>query len=446
MTSIYDFDEHMSYIQFTHQVSIEQQEGDIVKTSSFKTVFVAFLMIAVAGFIFIWLGMFNVAANVKHWDVTTSFLEWVRERSIISSVEDMAVPDIKDNQLIAKGAGNYGAMCVQCHLAPGVDSSELYKGLNPQPPAFHKGEISKRDPKATYWIINNGIKMSGMSAWGEYHTDQQIWELVAFVNALPEMNVDTYKRLVGDGKHAHAGGDDHGSNMPAQTKGAKGHHAPAVMNTPMTPMQGTNGGPLTRFRQNSGHHTPAGGSVPAAPAQNQNLGQASQFRQNTDHHAPAGGSVQTPPVQSQYIDRSGQAAQGSSGHHGAAGISAPVSPGQSQFNAQPVQSGGYQTNNQGYQDNSHQGHQDNGQGYQGSSHGYQKNGQRYQGSGHSYQNNGHGYQGSNHDYQNNSQGYQGNNYGYQYNDQGSQPYDAQQYGSQQPYGYQRNDHGHHYQQ
>jgi len=400
-----------------------------VNSSRIKAVFVAFLTIATAGFIFIWFGMFNVAANVKHWGITTTFLEWVRERSISSNVEDLAVPDISDKQLIAKGAGNYGAMCAQCHLAPGIKSSEMYKGLNPQPPAFHKGKIEKRDPKSTYWIINNGIKMTGMSAWGEFHTDQQIWELVAFVNALPEMNADTYKSLVGDGKHAHAGGgDDHGTNKPAQAKGAEGHHTPAASYAPVAPKQSTNGGQPAPFRQHTDHHASVGGPAPAAPVQGQSFDQSNQLPQGGSGHHRAGSSVApASPGQSQYNDQFTQPGQTTGHHTRAAGSAAGTS--QDQNNV--YQPNG-QTNNHGYHDNGHR--------YQGSNHGYQNYNRGYQGGNNGYQNNGQGYYGSGHGYQNNDQGYQ--SYGAQ--PYGSQSYDSQYYGSRQPQGYQQNDHGHHY--
>ena len=72
----------------------------------------------VIGFSFIWFGVFNVAANVEHWTISTKFFELVRVRSINARAGNMTVPDLSDKARIKRGAANYAAMCSQCHLAP----------------------------------------------------------------------------------------------------------------------------------------------------------------------------------------------------------------------------------------------------------------------------------------------------------------------------------------
>jgi hypothetical protein len=45
------------------------------------------------------------------------------------------VPDDFGNlERVRRGAGNYDAMCINCHLAPEMPDSEIRKGLYPRPP------------------------------------------------------------------------------------------------------------------------------------------------------------------------------------------------------------------------------------------------------------------------------------------------------------------------
>jgi len=90
-------------------------------------------IVLLAVIIFVWFGIFNVSATDKHWEVTNSLLELVRERSIEVRSKDIDAPNLDDVEMISKGAKNYDAMCVQCHLAPGEAPTELYRGLYPQP-------------------------------------------------------------------------------------------------------------------------------------------------------------------------------------------------------------------------------------------------------------------------------------------------------------------------
>jgi mono/diheme cytochrome c family protein len=47
-----------------------------------------------------------------------------------------------------------------------------------------------------FWIIKNGIKMSGMASYGKVHNDDEIWNIVAFVQRLPKMTPEEYGRFV----------------------------------------------------------------------------------------------------------------------------------------------------------------------------------------------------------------------------------------------------------
>jgi mono/diheme cytochrome c family protein len=128
-----------------------------------------------------------------HWPSTIRVIETLRDRSIDRHSEDVEVPNFNNQQLILKGAGQYAAMCVNCHLAPGMSSSEIRPGLNPQPPELAKIEI---DPKVAFWVTKHGVKMSGMPAWGHGHDDATLWSIVAFVNKLPTLSPEQYKDIV----------------------------------------------------------------------------------------------------------------------------------------------------------------------------------------------------------------------------------------------------------
>jgi len=184
---------------------------------------------AIAGLSFIWFGVFNVAANDKHWGITTEFLEIVRDRSISSRAGDITVPDLSDASRVKRGTANYDAMCAQCHLAPGLKKSELYEGLNPKPPVLYKDKHFDEMPAAnTFWVIKNGIKMTGMPAWGIYNSDEQIWDLIATISAMDKMTPEKYKELVESGAHTHKGGG-HGDESGAEPEGD--HHAEPASGT-----------------------------------------------------------------------------------------------------------------------------------------------------------------------------------------------------------------------
>lgn len=142
---------------------------------------------------FVLSGSYNMGADAPHWSLTYKILQTLRMRSIEAHSKDIALPDLNSPDLILKGAGQYAAMCVTCHLAPGVKDSELAPGLYPQPPELAKSQL---DPRNAFWVIKHGLKMSAMPAWGKTHDDETIWSMVAFVNKLPSMSPQEYKEMV----------------------------------------------------------------------------------------------------------------------------------------------------------------------------------------------------------------------------------------------------------
>ena len=155
---------------------------------------------AAAGFVYS--GVYDIGADAPHWPLTFDLVETLRERSVAARIEDIKPPDLNDPKLVADGAEHYSAMCTGCHLAPGMDDTELRKGLYPQPPKL--ADPWPADPRGQFWAIKHGIKLTAMPAWGATHDDNSIWGLVAFLQKLQGMTPAVYAAMTGD-----AGGNEH---------------------------------------------------------------------------------------------------------------------------------------------------------------------------------------------------------------------------------------------
>jgi mono/diheme cytochrome c family protein len=173
-------------------------------------ILVAGVLVALAA-LFVYSGVFDVAADVPHSALVYAAMEVVRDRSIAVRIKDVQSPPLNDPKLIADGAEHYDAMCANCHLAPGAQQSEMREGLYPQPPNLT--EKIDLEPAAMFWVIKHGIKMSAMPAWGKSHDDRSIWAIVAFLQKLPELGPGEYRALVGANEgthdHTHQRGHDH---------------------------------------------------------------------------------------------------------------------------------------------------------------------------------------------------------------------------------------------
>ena len=180
----------------------------------------ALLVAAVAGAI-AYAGVYNIGADAPHSRIVYWSLETIRDRAIANYSSGIAVPkDLNDPKRIAVGAGLYAEMCSGCHLAPGMEKTEISQGLYPQAPELARG--AEHSPAQQFWMIKHGVKLSAMPAWGRTHDDTLIWDMVAFIRQLPKLSPEQYQAVV---KSAPADHDEMMKEMPGmQGEEAAGHH------------------------------------------------------------------------------------------------------------------------------------------------------------------------------------------------------------------------------
>lgn len=174
----------------------------------------------------LYLGWIDAAADKPHSPAVHALIEFARERSVARHTRDLVPPpDLDSVERIRRGAGNYDAMCADCHRAPGVGEAEIRRGLYPQPPDLTRAAgVLPPDRAAArrFWIIKHGIKASGMPAWVKGGmNDADIWDMTAFVGALPTLSAQQYRQQVAaSGGHMHGGQ----AQAPAATSGGKKPH------------------------------------------------------------------------------------------------------------------------------------------------------------------------------------------------------------------------------
>ena len=138
-------------------------------------------------------GLYNIAADVPHTQPVYWLLETARERSVAVRARDIVVPnDLDDANRISKGR-IFGDVQWR-HLAPGMERTEISRGLYPRAPELRRG--TDLTPAEQFWIIKHGVKQTGMPAWGVTHDDELLWDVVAFVRKLPELTAEQYETMV----------------------------------------------------------------------------------------------------------------------------------------------------------------------------------------------------------------------------------------------------------
>jgi mono/diheme cytochrome c family protein len=166
--------------------------GSVIATLTLLVVAAALLAVA---------GVYNFAADSPHTALVANAIAFARERSVDVRASGVRVPPLNSPHMIAEGAEHYCAMCTACHLAPGMHENEMRPGLNPKPPVL--AALPPEEPAEQFWIVKHGLKMTAMPAWGTTHSDEEIWNMVAFLQKLPRLSPAQYRALVAQGGAHH---------------------------------------------------------------------------------------------------------------------------------------------------------------------------------------------------------------------------------------------------
>ena len=162
-----------------------------------KTLAILVALAVAGGLLLAWSGLVSVAASSGHYAITTWFLHYTMRQAVETQSSLVEVPAgvLNDPGQVAVGAVHYADGCAPCHGAPGEPRSPLVLAMTPPPPWLPR-VIPTWDTEALFWIVRHGVKYSGMPAWPAQARADEVWAVVAFLRALPELDASAYRRLV----------------------------------------------------------------------------------------------------------------------------------------------------------------------------------------------------------------------------------------------------------
>ena len=122
------------------------------------------------------------------------------EAWIARNTRAMAIPSAGRNlknpvpltpDALVEARRHFADHCAVCHANDGSGNTEMGRNLYPRVPDMRQPITQSLSDGEIYFIIQNGIRLSGMPAWGEESAhDQESWALVHFIRHLPSLSPD----------------------------------------------------------------------------------------------------------------------------------------------------------------------------------------------------------------------------------------------------------------
>ena len=133
-------------------------------------------------------GVIDFSASTPPSRLEERFATFALNRSVAMHARTAVNPVAASPEAVSAGLALFRTHCVACHGGPGVDPTEAGASLNPPAPGLTLPRVQRRADGELFYIVQHGIKMTGMPAFGGARSDAEIWQLVAALRRLPQLS------------------------------------------------------------------------------------------------------------------------------------------------------------------------------------------------------------------------------------------------------------------
>jgi mono/diheme cytochrome c family protein len=123
----------------------------------------------------------------------------LRSWSLPAGAKQRRNPVTTSPQVLQESARHFADHCASCHGNDGDGNTEIGRNLYPSAPDMREAATQELSDGELYYIIHNGVRWTGMPAWGEPGNDNDLdsWKLVLFIRHLPSLTADELRDMEG---------------------------------------------------------------------------------------------------------------------------------------------------------------------------------------------------------------------------------------------------------
>lgn len=152
-------------------------------------------------------------ATLVDWYFNMAAQQAITLRSLGTEVPPLDMPGMAE-----RAAGHYEMVCADCHGSPLRPPQQLARDLSPAPPSLIDRMGQWHPPARIFWTVKHGIRRTAMPGWPSQMRDDEVWDMVAFLQQLPELDAKAYADLTQAGAPDNCSGC-HGENGEGRLDG-----------------------------------------------------------------------------------------------------------------------------------------------------------------------------------------------------------------------------------
>lgn len=127
----------------------------------------------------------NISAVGGPGRTETAIANSARGWYISRGARNVPPPGIPDNTAnVSAGSGLYSMECASCHGPDGRKPAPIGVSMYPRVPSLSSPAVQSLSDKEIFWVVKNGIRLSGMPGFANINSDQELWQLTYYVRSL----------------------------------------------------------------------------------------------------------------------------------------------------------------------------------------------------------------------------------------------------------------------
>jgi mono/diheme cytochrome c family protein len=140
-----------------------------------------------AGILVFWLWPWHLDATAQPGVVESRMMRYIFDRTVARQAFRLSNPLKATDENLMAGMRTYREGCSGCHGDAKKPSIWGTTAFYPRVPQFGVDSPPRRPDWQTFWIVKNGVRYTGMGAWGNLDSDDQIWQVSLFLSRIESL-------------------------------------------------------------------------------------------------------------------------------------------------------------------------------------------------------------------------------------------------------------------
>lgn len=118
-----------------------------------------------------------------------------RSLAVPRSAKTLKNPVPTTSEVLTEARAHFADHCAICHANDGSGETTIGQNLYPKAPDMRLPDTQQLTDGELYYTIHNGIRLTGMPAWGNADEDIDSWKLVHFIRHLPKITAEELEEM-----------------------------------------------------------------------------------------------------------------------------------------------------------------------------------------------------------------------------------------------------------